>query len=69
VPGYAFDVDEQTEGARDVVVKELITEGFDEEQVVALYVDNGFNEIQARGILAIELGRHDEADDVICVDA
>ena len=47
------------------MVTELAAEGFTEEEIVRIYVENGFSEIQARGIVATELGREDEAVDVI----
>lgn len=42
------------------MVKELIAEGLTEEQVVEVYVDNGFTELQAREIVAAELDRPDD---------
>lgn len=45
------------------MVKELIAEGFTEDEIAAIYVDNGFDDLQARSIIARELGRNEEADD------
>jgi hypothetical protein len=49
------------------MVTELIAEGFTEEEIVSIYVENGFSEIQARGIVAIELGRERDVVDVIAI--
>jgi hypothetical protein len=48
------------------MVKELLQDGMTEVEVVAVYVANGFTEVQARQIVALELDR-DDADDVILV--
>jgi hypothetical protein len=39
------------------VVIELLNEGLTEDEVVQVLVDNGFDEIRARQIVAQELGR------------